>query len=60
MLGELERGSPRRRRAQGQVSLDRKQLLDALPEVDLELYPVSKEVNSPKNDTPDCIKPIDS
>ncbi|PSB07421.1 hypothetical protein C7B62_19970 [Pleurocapsa sp. CCALA 161] len=38
----------------------RKQLLDALPEVDLELYPVSKKVNSPKNDTPDCIKPINS
>ena len=44
----------------GQVSLDRKQLLDALPKVDLELYPVSKKVNSPKNDTPDCIEPIDS
>jgi putative SOS response-associated peptidase YedK len=37
---------------------DRKQLLDALPEVNLELYPVSKTVNSPKNDTPECIKPI--
>ncbi|WP_319422651.1 SOS response-associated peptidase [Pleurocapsa sp. FMAR1] len=59
-LGELERGSPRRRQAQGQVSLDRKQLLDALPKVALELYPVSKKVNSPKNDTPDCIKPINS
>jgi putative SOS response-associated peptidase YedK len=38
---------------------DRKQLLDALPEVNLELYPVSKSVNSPKNDTPECIKSID-
>ncbi len=59
-LGKLERGSPRRRQAQGQVSLDRKQLLDALPEVELQLYPVSKKVNSPKNNTPDCIEPIDS
>ena len=38
----------------------RKQLLDTLPEVDLELYPVSKKVNSPKNNTSDCIKPINS
>lgn len=38
---------------------DRKQLLDTLPEVNLELYPVSKKVNSPKNDTPECIKSID-
>lgn len=37
---------------------ERKQLLDTLPEVDLELYPVSKKVNSPKNNTPECIKPI--
>jgi putative SOS response-associated peptidase YedK len=37
---------------------ERKQLLDTLPEVNLELYPVSKKVNSPKNDTPECIKPI--
>jgi putative SOS response-associated peptidase YedK len=37
---------------------DRKQLLDTLPEVNLELYPVSKKVNSPKNDTLECIKPI--
>ena len=36
---------------------DRKQLLDTLPEVDLELYPVSKKVNSPQNNTSDCIKP---
>jgi putative SOS response-associated peptidase YedK len=36
----------------------RKQLLDALPEVELQLYPVSKTVNSPKNDSPDCIKPL--
>jgi putative SOS response-associated peptidase YedK len=39
---------------------DRKQLLDTLPEVNLELYPISKRVNSPKNDTPECIKSIDS
>ena len=39
---------------------ERKQLLDALPEVDLNLYPVSKIVNSPKNDTPNCIEPINS
>lgn len=39
---------------------DRKQLLDTLPEVDLELYPVSKKVNSTKNNTSDCIKPINS
>jgi putative SOS response-associated peptidase YedK len=36
---------------------ERKQLLNALPEVNLELYPVSKKVNSPKNDTIECIKP---
>ncbi len=59
-LGELERGSPRRRQAQGQVSLDRKQLLNALPEVNLKLYPVSNRVNSPKNDTPECIMPVSS
>lgn len=35
---------------------DRKRLLDALPKVDLELYPVSKLVNSPKNDTSECIR----
>ena len=39
---------------------DRKQLLDTLPEVNLELYPVSKKVNSPQNNTSDCIKPINS
>lgn len=37
----------------------RKQLLDTLPEVELDIYPVSKTVNSPKNDTSECIKPID-
>jgi putative SOS response-associated peptidase YedK len=26
----------------------------------LTIYPVSKKVNSPKNNTPDCIKPLDS
>ena len=39
-------------------SNERKQLLANLPEVDLDLYPVSKTVNSPKNDTPECIEPI--
>ncbi|HHP7230882.1 MAG TPA: SOS response-associated peptidase [Xenococcaceae cyanobacterium] len=39
---------------------ERKQLLDALPEVDLNLYPVSKMVNSPKNDQSECIEPINS
>jgi putative SOS response-associated peptidase YedK len=37
---------------------ERKQLLAALPEVKLELYPVSKKVNSPKNDTSKCTKPV--
>ncbi|MDJ0591735.1 MAG: SOS response-associated peptidase [Pleurocapsa sp. MO_226.B13] len=37
----------------------RKELIEALPEVELKLYPVSKTVNSPKNDSPDCIKPIE-
>ncbi|WP_255414055.1 SOS response-associated peptidase [Pleurocapsa sp. CCALA 161] len=37
---------------------NRKELLEALPEIELQLYPVSKTVNSPKNDTPDCIVPI--
>jgi putative SOS response-associated peptidase YedK len=36
----------------------RKELIEALPEVELKLYPVSKTVNSPKNDSPDCIKPL--
>ncbi|BAZ44279.1 hypothetical protein NIES4102_12870 [Chondrocystis sp. NIES-4102] len=36
----------------------RKQLLNSLPEVNLNLYPVSKQVNSPKNDTAECIIPI--
>ncbi len=37
---------------------ERKELIEALPEVELQLYPVSKKVNSPKNDSPDCIEPI--
>lgn len=36
----------------------RKKLLANLPEVDLQIYPVSKIVNSPKNNTPECIEPI--
>ena len=36
----------------------RKELIEALPEVELQFYPVSKTVNSPKNDNLDCIKPI--
>ena len=36
----------------------RKELLESLPETQLQLYPVSKTVNSPKNDSPDCIQPI--
>lgn len=39
---------------------DRKLLLDSLPEVELELYPVSKKVNSPKNNNADCIQPYNS
>jgi len=39
---------------------NRKQLLNALPEVNLKLYPVSNRVNSPKNDTPECIMPVSS
>ncbi len=37
---------------------ERQKLLTALPEVDLNLYPVSKIVNSPKNDVAECIQPI--
>ena len=37
---------------------ERKQLLANLPEVNLDLYPVSKTVNSPKNDIPECIERI--
>lgn len=37
---------------------ERKELMEALPEVELQLYPVSKMVNSPKNDSPDCIEPL--
>ncbi len=36
----------------------RKELIEALPEVKLQIYPVSKTVNSPKNDSPDCIQSI--
>ena len=37
---------------------EREQLLANLPRVDLQLYPVSKIVNTPKNDFPDCVAPI--
>ncbi len=36
----------------------RKELIEALPEIDLQLYPVSKTVNSPKHDSPECIASI--
>ncbi len=36
----------------------RKELIESLPEVELQMHQVSKTVNSPKNDNPDCIKPI--
>ena len=36
----------------------RKELLANLPQNDLQIYPVSKVVNSPKNDKPECIEPI--
>jgi putative SOS response-associated peptidase YedK len=39
---------------------ERKQLLTSLPEIDLNIYPVSKTVNSPKNDKSECIEPINS
>jgi putative SOS response-associated peptidase YedK len=39
---------------------ERKQLLTDLSEIELNIYPVSKMVNSPQNDTPECIEPIDS
>jgi len=34
----------------------RQELIEALPEVDLQLYPVSKFVNSPKNNGSECIE----
>jgi len=36
----------------------RKELINNLPASDLQIYPVSKLVNSPKNDRPECIEPI--
>ena len=39
---------------------DQESLLDLLkpyPALDLEAYPVSRRVNSPANNSPDCIKP---
>ena len=39
---------------------ERKQLLTLLPEIELNIYPVSKMVNSPKNDKSECIEPINS
>ena len=36
---------------------ERKKLIEALPEAKLKMYPVSKTVNSPKNNSPDCIEP---
>ena len=36
----------------------RKELIESLPFVELQMHQVSKTVNSPKNDNPDCIKPI--
>lgn len=37
---------------------ERTALLSDLPPVDLEIYPVSKMVNSPQNDSSECIQPI--
>jgi putative SOS response-associated peptidase YedK len=34
------------------------QLLQPYPDGDLEVYPVSKLVNKPSNELPDCIKPV--
>ncbi|MBW4537425.1 MAG: SOS response-associated peptidase [Pleurocapsa minor HA4230-MV1] len=36
----------------------RKELIESLPEIELQMHQVSKTVNSPKNDRPDCIKPL--
>lgn len=36
----------------------RKELIEALPEVGLQLYQVSKAVNSPQNDSVECIEAI--
>ncbi|MGL5833170.1 MAG: SOS response-associated peptidase [Waterburya sp.] len=36
----------------------RKELIESLPEIELQMRQVSKSVNSPKNDSPDCIKPL--
>ena len=37
---------------------ERKKLLESLPQTELQVHPVSKAVNSPKNDNLECIKPI--
>ncbi|MEN9871502.1 MAG: hypothetical protein RLZZ171_2494, partial [Cyanobacteriota bacterium] len=34
------------------------ELIESLPEIELQMHQVSKTVNSPKNDSPDCIKPL--
>jgi putative SOS response-associated peptidase YedK len=36
----------------------RKELIESLPEIELQMRQVSNTVNSPKNDSPDCIKPL--
>ena len=38
---------------------ERKELLKSLPQVELQVYPVSKAINSPKNDSSKCIEPIE-
>ncbi len=35
----------------------KKELIESLPEVELQMHQVSKTVNSPKNDNSECIKP---
>ena len=37
---------------------ERKELLKSFPQTELQVYPVSKAVNSPKNDRPECIEPL--
>lgn len=37
---------------------ERKKLLESISHTELQVHPVSKAVNSPKNDSPECVEPI--
>lgn len=39
---------------------ERKKLLRSLPQTELQVHPVSKTFNSPKNDSPECIESLNN